>query len=89
MPPPVAPKPNTSKSAQKIITPTSGTAPASKFEPTVQNRNVLAPPVLPKPINKTESHSQNISSKISPPDSPTLSSSRHRRNVSDTSAFNK
>lgn len=87
MPPPVAPKP--SKSAQKITTPTSGTAPTNKFMPPVQSQNVLAPPVLPKPVSKTESHSQNISSKISPPDSPTQTSSRHRRNVSDTSAFNK
>lgn len=89
MPPPVAPKPITSKSAQKIITPTSGIAPANKFTPSAQSHNVLVPPILPKPTMKTESHSQNISSKISPPDSPTQSSSKHRRNVSDTSAFNK
>ncbi|XP_066593993.1 uncharacterized protein Nak isoform X3 [Prorops nasuta] len=44
---------------------------------------------LPKSANKTESLSQNISSSTSPPESPTLSTSRHRRNVSDTSAFNK
>ncbi|XP_031780099.1 AP2-associated protein kinase 1 isoform X2 [Nasonia vitripennis] len=95
IPPPVAPKPNASKIPQKLITPTSGTAPSTKFPPPSQlpinlSQN-LAPPVLPKPVNKTESLSQNISSSTSPPESPTLSSSasRHRRNVSDTSAFNK
>ncbi|XP_023247069.1 uncharacterized protein LOC106642952 [Copidosoma floridanum] len=102
IPPPVAPKPNASKVVQKLITPPGGTAPPNKFLPTGQQQqstsgsmaghNVMAPPpvTLPKPVNKTESLSQNISSSSSPPESPTVgSTSRHRRNVSDTSAFNK
>ncbi|XP_058804331.1 uncharacterized protein LOC131671713 isoform X2 [Phymastichus coffea] len=86
IPPPIAPKP-------KLITPTSGIAPSSKMISSLQQSSnlsqTLTPPVLPKPANKTESLSQNISSSTSPPESPTSNSSRHRRNVSDTSAFNK
>ncbi|CAK9821188.1 AP2-associated protein kinase 1 [Anthophora plagiata] len=56
---------------------------------TVAKVGPVTPPTLPKPVNKTESLSQNICPSTSPPDSPTLCSARHRRNVSDTSAFNK
>ncbi|XP_029174462.1 uncharacterized protein LOC114943061 isoform X3 [Nylanderia fulva] len=99
IPPPVAPKPG--KILPKLSNPSYPSS--SKYPPvaslpsklsisTGPNKATpptqLTPPALPKPVNKTESLSQNISSSISPPDSPTLSSSRHRRNVSDTSAFN-
>ncbi|KZC09037.1 AP2-associated protein kinase 1 [Dufourea novaeangliae] len=100
IPPPVAPKPT--KSLPKASNISSSSCPTSKFAqvttlatkmsiPIGPNRvTSMAPPTLPKPVNKTESLSQNISSSTSPPDSPTtLSSVRHRRNVSDTSAFNK
>lgn len=97
IPPPVAPKP--SKILPKANV--SASCPPPKFTPansltsklnTPTGPNKATPvmvPTLPKPVNKTESLSQNISSSTSPPDSPTLSSVRHRRNVSDTSAFNK
>ncbi|XP_012286213.1 BMP-2-inducible protein kinase isoform X2 [Orussus abietinus] len=101
IPPPVAPKPGSTKGLPKMTTPT-GICPPSKFTvpgqlPAKLNASCdrptkltpTAPPVPSKPVNKIESISQNISSSSSPPDSPTLSSSRHRRNVSDTSAFNK
>lgn len=99
IPPPVAPKP--AKTLAKMSsTPTSGAAqkfpqvssvPSKLSIPAGPNKvtPAITPPGLPKPVNKTESLSQSISSSTSPPDSPTLSSSRHRRNVSDTSAFNK
>ncbi|KAI4487969.1 hypothetical protein M0802_011673 [Mischocyttarus mexicanus] len=98
IPPPVAPKPGSTKVLQKL--PNSTNSSSSKVVPmtlpsklniqTGPNRTSLSttPPVLPKPVNKTESLSQSISSSTSPPDSPTSNSSRHRRNVSDTSAFN-
>ncbi|XP_011689691.1 PREDICTED: uncharacterized protein LOC105451122 [Wasmannia auropunctata] len=100
IPPPVAPKP--SKILPKLSNPSYPSS-SSKYPPVTSLPSKLSiptgpnmgtpltvtPPALPKPVNKTESLSQNISSSISPPDSPTLSSSRHRRNVSDTSAFNK
>ncbi|XP_024893926.1 AP2-associated protein kinase 1 isoform X2 [Temnothorax curvispinosus] len=99
IPPPVAPKPG--KILPKLSNPSYPSS--SKYPPVTSLPSKLSistgpnkatpptvtPPALPKPVNKTESLSQNISSSISPPDSPTLSSSRHRRNVSDTSAFNK
>ncbi|XP_014474928.1 PREDICTED: uncharacterized protein LOC106744553 isoform X2 [Dinoponera quadriceps] len=98
IPPPVAPKP--AKILPKLSNPSY---PSSKYPPVASMPSKLSippagpnkaaptvtPPALPKPVNKTESLSQNISSSTSPPDSPTLASSRHRRNVSDTSAFNK
>lgn len=99
IPPPVAPKPG--KILPKLSNPSYPSS--SKYPPVASLPSKLSistgpnkatpptqvtPPVLPKPVNKTESLSQNISSSTSPPDSPTLSS-RHRRNVSDTSAFNK
>ncbi|KAL0127978.1 hypothetical protein PUN28_003317 [Cardiocondyla obscurior] len=98
IPPPVAPKPG--KILPKLSNPNYPSS--SKYPPVTSLPSKLSipagpnkttpptvtPPALPKPVNKTESLSQNISSSISPPDSPTLSSSRHRRNVSDTSAFN-
>jgi len=99
IPPPVAPKP--SKILPKLSNPSYPSSskyppvtslPSKLSIPTGPNKATpptVTPPTLPKPVNKTESLSQNISSSISPPDSPTLSSSRHRRNVSDTSAFNK
>ncbi|CAK9830516.1 AP2-associated protein kinase 1 [Anthophora retusa] len=98
IPPPVAPKPcktvakvsNTSISCQSSkFTPV--TCVTSKLNtPTGPNKvSPVTPPTLPKPVNKTESLSQNICPSTSPPDSPTLCSARHRRNVSDTSAFNK
>ncbi|XP_076628344.1 numb-associated kinase isoform X2 [Colletes latitarsis] len=98
IPPPVAPKPSKTLSKASNI---SASCPPSKFTPVTSLSSKLSipsgsnkvtpitPPTLPKPVNKTESLSQNISSSASPPDSPTLSSARHRRNVSDTSAFNK
>ncbi|XP_011501176.1 PREDICTED: probable serine/threonine-protein kinase nek3 [Ceratosolen solmsi marchali] len=94
MPPPLAAKPNVLKVSQKLITLTSETVSPTKFLPSMQLSNnlsqaVLALSVFPKPANKTESLSQNISSSTSSPESPTLNTSRHRRNVSDTSAFNK
>ncbi|KOX72212.1 AP2-associated protein kinase 1 [Melipona quadrifasciata] len=96
IPPPVAPKP--SKILSKASNSTS--CPPPKFTtvnsltskintPTGTNITPVMVSTLSKPVNKTESLSQNISSSISPPDSPTHSSVRHRRNVSDTSAFNK
>ncbi|XP_011335247.1 AP2-associated protein kinase 1 isoform X2 [Ooceraea biroi] len=100
IPPPVAPKPG--KILPKLSNPSYPSS--SKYPPVTSlpsklsipttgpnkvTSSTVTPPALPKPVNKTESLSQNISSSISPPDSPTLSSSRHRRNVSDTSAFNK
>ncbi|XP_043273211.1 AP2-associated protein kinase 1 isoform X2 [Venturia canescens] len=101
IPPPVAPKPGTTKVLQNIVTPTNS-GPALKFAPpqlppkmstpTAPNKltPTLPPPVFPKPVSKPESVSQNISANTSPPDSPTTTTpSRHRRNVSDTSAFNK
>ncbi|XP_012062779.1 PREDICTED: uncharacterized protein LOC105626079 [Atta cephalotes] len=99
IPPPVAPKPG--KILPKLSNPSYPSSskyppvtslPSKLSIPTGPNKAIpptVTPPALPKPVNKTESLSQNISSSISPPDSPTLSSSRHRRNVSDTSAFNK
>ncbi|XP_011173537.1 uncharacterized protein LOC105205737 isoform X2 [Solenopsis invicta] len=99
IPPPVAPKP--SKILPKLSNPNYPSSskyppvtslPSKLSLPTGSNMttpSTVTPTALPKPVNKTESLSQNISSSISPPDSPTLSSSRHRRNVSDTSAFNK
>ncbi|XP_011865251.1 PREDICTED: uncharacterized protein LOC105560612 isoform X2 [Vollenhovia emeryi] len=99
IPPPVAPKPG--KILPKLSNPSYPSSskyppvtslPSKLSIPTGPNKATpltVTPPALPKPVNKTESLSQNISSSISPPDSPTLSSSRHRRNVSDTSAFNK
>ncbi|XP_034944817.1 AP2-associated protein kinase 1 isoform X3 [Chelonus insularis] len=56
-----------------------------------QNKMTSTVPSLstPKQTNKPESLSQNINVNASSPDSPTMSSSRHRRNFSDTSAFNK
>ncbi|KAM0735983.1 AP2-associated protein kinase 1 [Formica fusca] len=99
IPPPVAPKPG--KILPKLSNPSYPSS--SKYPPVASIPSKLSistgpnkatpptqvtPPALPKPVNKTESLSQNISSSTSPPDSPTLSS-RHRRNVSDTSAFNK
>lgn len=99
IPPPVAPKPG--KILPKLSNPSYPSSskyppvtslPSKLSIPTGPNKatpSTVTPPALPKPVNKTESLSQNISSSISPPDSPTLSSSRHRRNVSDTSAFNK
>ena len=97
IPPPVAPKPGGTKIS--LVNPTNAVAgPTSKLGtcqlPLKLTPNkptpTMTPPVLPKPVSvKTESLSQNISSSSSPPESPTLSSSRHRRNVSDTSAFNK
>lgn len=97
IPPPVAPKPKILPKISSI----SASCPPPKYIPltsltsklnTPTGPNKATPvmvPTLPKPVNKTESLSQNISSSTSPPDSPTLSSVRHRRNVSDTSAFNK
>ncbi|KAL6268442.1 hypothetical protein P5V15_001577 [Pogonomyrmex californicus] len=99
IPPPVAPKPG--KILSKLSNPSYPSSskyppvtslPSKLSIPTGPNKATpptVTPPALPKPVNKTESLSQNISSSVSPPDSPTLSSSRHRRNVSDTSAFNK
>lgn len=90
IPPPVAPKPGGVKVPQSLNTTNSSAtsmfAPVTSIQLKMTNNPI--PPTLPKPVNKTESLSQNISSSTSPPDSPTLSS-RHRRNVSDTSAFNK
>lgn len=96
IPPPVAPKPT--KVVQKLITSPSGSA-SNKFLSTTSSGSVvMGPPPPPPPpttlsksVNKAESLSQNLSSSSSPPESPTLgsSTSRHRRNVSDTSAFNK
>ncbi|XP_044010932.1 AP2-associated protein kinase 1 isoform X2 [Aphidius gifuensis] len=103
IPPPVAPKPTTTttpKVLPKLTTPTN-TVPPLKFistnqistklnTPIVLNKiTTIAPPSTSKINNKNESQSQNISANISPPDSPTMTPSRHRRNVSDTSAFNK
>ncbi|XP_020283653.1 uncharacterized protein LOC109854699 isoform X2 [Pseudomyrmex gracilis] len=98
IPPPVAPKPGKilSKLSNPSYTPSSKYPPVASLPsklsipsgPNKATPSTVTPPALPKPVNKTESLSQNISSSISPPDSPTLSSSRHRRNVSDTSAFN-
>lgn len=99
IPPPVAPKPG--KVLPKISNPNYPSSskyppvtslPSKLSVPTGPNKatpSTVTPPALPKPVNKTESLSQNISSSTSPPDSPISSSSRHRRNVSDTSAFNK
>lgn len=99
IPPPVAPKPGSTKVLQKLSNSTNSssskvvpmTLPSKLNIQTGPNRtsSSTTPPVLPKPVNKTESLSQSISSSTSPPDSPTSNSSRHRRNVSDTSAFNK
>ncbi|XP_033338054.2 numb-associated kinase isoform X1 [Megalopta genalis] len=102
IPPPVAPKPAKSLPKVSSISSTSSCLPpmfppvtplASKLNIPVGSGMVApptAPPTLPKPVNKTESLSQHISLSTSPPDSPTvLSCVRHRRNVSDTSAFNK
>ncbi|XP_036147335.1 uncharacterized protein LOC105831673 isoform X2 [Monomorium pharaonis] len=98
IPPPVAPKPG--KILPKLSNPSYPSSskyppvtslPSKLSLPTGPNKATpltVTPLTLPKPVNKTESLSQNISSSTSPPDSPTLSS-RHRRNVSDTSAFNK
>ncbi|XP_015590213.1 BMP-2-inducible protein kinase isoform X2 [Cephus cinctus] len=99
IPPPVAPKPGSAKILQKLTTPTNIAPPPKLTTPTQLAPKLNTPtgtckltpsmtPVLPKPVNKMESLSQSISSSASPPESPTLSSSRHRRNVSDTSAFN-
>ncbi|XP_032666393.1 uncharacterized protein LOC116841948 isoform X2 [Odontomachus brunneus] len=98
IPPLVAPKPakilpklsNPSFSSSKYP-PVASLPSKLSIPPTGPNKAAptVTPPALPKPVNKTESLSQNISSSTSPPDSPTLASSRHRRNVSDTSAFNK
>ncbi|KAK9305116.1 hypothetical protein QLX08_003791 [Tetragonisca angustula] len=96
IPPPVAPKPSKilSKASNSTSCPPPKFTPVSSLTskintPTGTNITPVMVPTLPKPVNKTESLSQNISSSISPPDSPTHSSVRHRRNVSDTSAFNK
>lgn len=105
IPPPVAPKPGTVKIAgpsvpPKLTTPTNIGPPKlttpTQLPPKLNTATVLSkisnavpPPVLPKPVPKMESLSQSISAAGTPPDSPTLASSRHRRNVSDTSAFNK
>ncbi|KAG7213798.1 hypothetical protein KM043_003017 [Ampulex compressa] len=99
IPPPVAPKPtkmlpklsNSSNSSVSAKFTAVASLPSKLVIPAGPNKGTTAVPplTLPKPVNKTESLSQNISSSVSPPDSPTLSSSRHRRNVSDTSAFNK
>ncbi|XP_043683367.1 BMP-2-inducible protein kinase isoform X1 [Vespula pensylvanica] len=98
IPPPVAPKPGSTKVLQKLSNSTNSssskvvpmTLPSKLNIQTGPNRtsSSTTPSVLPKPVNKTESLSQSISSSTSPPDSPTSNSSRHRRNVSDTSAFN-
>ncbi|XP_043465484.1 AP2-associated protein kinase 1 isoform X2 [Leptopilina heterotoma] len=95
IPPSVAPKPGVTKMTLGNLTnsgPTSligGAQLTAKLTPN-KLTNTMTPPILPKPVSvKTESLSQNINSSNSPPDSPTLISSRHRRNVSDTSAFNK
>nr|XP_012135003.1 PREDICTED: uncharacterized protein LOC100882026 isoform X2 [Megachile rotundata] len=98
IPPPVAPKPSkvlpkASNISVNCPPPklTSVTPLTLKLNttPGANKGTCITPPTLPKPVNKTESLSQNISSSASPPDSPTLISARHRRNVSDTSAFNK
>lgn len=81
----------------------AGGAPLSKLNKPITIQNKITSPArtppenlgqtvlptlpLPKPVNKTES--QNILSSSTPPDSPTSSCSKHRRNVSDTSTFNK
>ncbi|XP_033225081.1 AP2-associated protein kinase 1 [Belonocnema kinseyi] len=95
IPPPVAPKPGITKIS--LANPTNAGANSKlgtcQLPPKLTANKLtqpMVPPVLPKPVSvKTESLSQNISSSSSPPESPTLASSRHRRNVSDTSAFNK
>ncbi|XP_066593992.1 AP2-associated protein kinase 1 isoform X2 [Prorops nasuta] len=99
IPPPVAPKPALSaKGLQSKSLPNKSlpvtSVPSRLNIPSASGKVTTAPTVpssltLPKSANKTESLSQNISSSTSPPESPTLSTSRHRRNVSDTSAFNK
>ncbi|XP_076766823.1 numb-associated kinase isoform X2 [Xylocopa sonorina] len=101
IPPPVACKPskiipkvsnipvNSSCTTPKFAPAASVTSNKLNTPPGSNKVTPVTPPILPKPVNKTESLSQNISSSVSPPDSPTLSSARHRRNVSDTSAFNK
>uniref|UniRef100_A0A0C9R9B2 AAK1_0 protein n=2 Tax=Fopius arisanus TaxID=64838 RepID=A0A0C9R9B2_9HYME len=92
IPPPIAPKPGSSKTIPKLTTPTNSTP---KFPPSAGATGKLATPtgckgavIIGKPGGKSESLSQNISANTSPPESPTLGN-RHRRNVSDTSAFNK
>ncbi|KAK2582001.1 hypothetical protein KPH14_002434 [Odynerus spinipes] len=99
IPPPIAPKPGSAKALSKL--PNSTNSSSSKVVPMTlpsklniqtgpnKTSSTTTPSILPKPVNKIESLSQNISSSTSPPDSPTSNSSRHRRNVSDTSAFNK
>lgn len=99
IPPPVAPKPSkivpkasnisVNCPAPKLTTVSSLTLKLNATTGGSKGASCITPPTLPKPVNKTESLSQNISSSTSPPDSPTLISARHRRNVSDTSAFNK
>ena len=86
IPPPVGSKPGSTKIAQKLTTPTNSGPSTQIMTPSQLPTKLTANKLTVKPVNKTES--QNISSSISPPDSPTQSS-RHRRNVSDTSAFNK
>lgn len=103
IPPPVAPKPGTTttKILKKLTTPINN-CPRLKFVSSISSgqvtnkinstnvpNKIAAPPNITKSINKIECQSQNISGNISPPDSPTMTPSRHRRNVSDTSAFNK
>ncbi|XP_012264395.2 AP2-associated protein kinase 1 isoform X2 [Athalia rosae] len=105
IPPPVAPKPGTVKigapsvslklttptniGPPKLTTPTQLPPKLSTSTASTKIPSAVPPPVLPKPVPKMESLSQSISSAGTPPESPTLTSSRHRRNVSDTSAFNK
>ncbi|XP_057337940.1 BMP-2-inducible protein kinase isoform X2 [Microplitis mediator] len=103
MPPPalVASKSGSTKVLPKLTTPTNSGSSSMFVSPTQlpqkintplsQNKATpsFTPHAVSKPSNKSESLSQNISANTSPPDSPTMSSSRHRRNVSDTSAFNK
>ncbi|XP_046465129.1 AP2-associated protein kinase 1 isoform X2 [Neodiprion pinetum] len=105
IPPPVAPKPGTVKIGAPLVPPklttptnigppkltTPTQLPSKLLTATTSTKipSAVPPPVLPKPVPKMESLSQSISSAGTPPDSPTLTSSRHRRNVSDTSAFNK
>ncbi|XP_044599134.1 BMP-2-inducible protein kinase isoform X2 [Cotesia glomerata] len=102
MPPPCKmPASGSTKVLPKLTTPTSSGSSMIFASPTQLPQKIntplsqaKAPLTFPlqassKQTNKSESLSQNISANTSPPDSPTASSSRHRRNVSDTSAFNK
>ncbi|XP_015121833.1 AP2-associated protein kinase 1 isoform X2 [Diachasma alloeum] len=96
IPPPVAPKPGSNKAIPKLTTPTNSGpkfpppagAPGKLATPTASKGSVGGAVIMAKPVGKLESLSQNISANTSPPESPTMGS-RHRRNVSDTSAFNK